>query len=291
MIKKPTSPQIESLISEIYAALEHRRHHTVRDQLRRLEDWLPNDPDAIKLRLWAALLEFDCGLKRNTQRCLSRLPPRLDQVELVYFHVDVPGPRNREYKDIDYFKVLQQSLEVARHRIPQARRILLTDRKTSVPDSIGIEEVRRYDINVAFLMYERMRVQSRHLEARDQSCASIFLDVDVVANRDPTSIFVSDFDIGLTWRADILRFAPINGGIILVGPGARGHNFFANALQCYEALSRDKGISSFFSQDLRAWWGDQLVLAIMSSYGPFDESQLIDGALVSFFPSTEYNCL
>lgn len=290
MKEKPTSEQVQLLFSEVYNALSHGRHRSVREKVRKLEDWLPDDPRAEKLRLWAALLEFDCGVKRSAQRCLPRLPPRSDQVELVYFHVELPRAPSEIHEAVDYLKVLQQSLEIARHQVPQARRILLTDQKTPVPASIGVDEVLRYDIDESFLMYERMRVQSRYLATRDQSRASILLDVDVIANRDPVEIFAANFDIGLTWRTDV-PYSPLNGGMILVGPGERGLSFLTNALRCYDALVLDKQIASFFPQDLRAWWGDQMALAVMSGFGPFDESQLVAEAVISFFPASEYNCV
>ena len=77
---------------------------------------------------------------------------------------------------------------------PHARTMLLTDESTRVPD--GIDEVVRERIDRNRLMYERMRAQSRYLQRRDPSRATVFTDSDVVVNLDPAPIFAEDFSHG-----------------------------------------------------------------------------------------------
>jgi hypothetical protein len=118
------------------------------------------------------------------------------------------------------------------------------------------------------------------------------MDVDVIPNRDPASIFAEDFDVGFTWRPEHPD-APINGGLIFVGPGDGGLAFLRAARRCYDTLAADAGLASLFDRDLRAWWGDQFAFVVMVGYRQFaagePQPMTVDGTRVRFFPCAEYN--
>jgi hypothetical protein len=283
--------QIQRWASDVHAALRLGDPDRARAPLAQLATQLPQHPGVIALRRWAALIEFDWPATRGSVAIGPREPPAADAVDLVLFHVDLPVAPSGVHGKIDYLAVAALSFEAAERRAPQAHRILLTDAETNVPQGLGAHEVIRQPIDRDRLMYERMRVQERYLARRPLGRATVFMDVDVVANRDPVGIFAEDFDVGLTWRAEHPD-APINGGLIFVGPGAAGRAFFQQALRCYDALAVSR-LASLFEQDLRGWWGDQFALGLIVGYRDFGRRQQVgmsvNATRVRFFPCAEYN--
>jgi hypothetical protein len=188
--------------------------------------------------------------------------------------------------------VLALSFESAAIRAPRARRVLLTDNATAVPAGMKVDEVMRFPMDSARLMYERMRVQASYLQSRPAGRHSVLIDSDVVVNRDPAPVFAEAFDVGLTWRTGLPN-APFNGGAIFVASGRAGCQFFGKALACYGTFSEKPDVAAAFPRDLRAWWGDQFALALMVGYRQFAERTTsglrIDDIRVRFFPCDEYN--
>jgi hypothetical protein len=87
--------------------------------------------------------------------------------------------------------------------------------------------------------------------------------------------------------------APINGGLILVGPGDAGRTFFQRTLACYDALVARSHLPEIFTLDLRAWWGDQfawaLMLDIRTFMAPPPQALNVDGIRVRLLPAADYN--
>jgi len=284
--------QIQRLANDAQAALRQGRAEQARAPLTQLAALMPQHPMVLALRRWAALIEFDWPAARATMPLARREPPPADAIDLVVFHADLPVAPSGVHGRIDYLAVAALSFEAAARRAPQARRVLLTDERTQVPQTIGAHEVVRQPIGLDRLMYERMRVQEDYLAARPAERATVFMDVDIVTNRDPAGIFAEDFDVGLTWRIEHPD-APVNGGLIFVGPGERGLAFFGAARRCYDALAADARLATLFERDLRAWWGDQLALGLMVGYRHFaaalPPSMSVDGTRLRFLPCAEYN--
>jgi len=240
----------------------------------------------------AAIVGFEWPLARSGYVPEPRPAPPPEAVDLVSFHVQLPHTPSGVHGAIDYAEVLALSFESARLRAPRARRILLTDEATPVPDSIAVDEVRRFPLDPERLMYERMRVQSAYVEGREPGRVSVLMDSDIVVNLDPAPVFAETFDVGLTWRRGFPA-APFNGGMIFVaeGPGAGG--FFRKARACYDALAADASIASLFPRDLRAWWGDQFALATLVGVREYAERTTdgiaIEGLRVRLFPCETHN--
>jgi hypothetical protein len=251
----------------------------------------PHNPGLHELHLSAVIMNFHWPAERAPARLEPRSPPRDDMVDIVLFHADPPAAAPRQQPS-GYIAMAAMAFEAARARAPAARRVLLTDRHTLVPPMVGAHEIIRHDIDHGRLMYERMRVQRKYLESRGADRVSAMTDVDVVANRNPTEIFAEEFDIGLTWRSKVPHM-PFNGGVLFAGSGARAVAFFDAALKCWDALSSDAAVATAFKRDLRHWWGDQFVLAILIGYREFaqrqSEAASIDGVKVRFFPCDAYN--
>ena len=284
--------RLQQLAETAQGALRRLRPDQAREPLQQLAALLPKNPSVLMLLRWAAVLQIDWPVARESIELSRRAPPAADAVDLVLFHVDLPAAPSGLHGRIDYMAVAALSFEAAKHRAPRARRVLLTDEHTQVPDELGVQEVIRTPINRDWLMYQRMHAQERYLAARPPGRATVFMDVDVVPNRDPSDIFAEDFHVGLTWRAEFPD-APINGGLIFVAPGAEGHAFFQETIRCYDSLAADRRLTSLFDRDLRAWWGDQYALALMVEYRRFASREHdafgIGGARVRLFPCADYN--
>ncbi len=277
---------------QVEAALRRGRADLAAGPLQELTARLPQHPLVRILRRWAALLEFDWPADRVPDRAgaapARRAAPAPDAIDLVVFHIDLPASSGAT----DYLAVAALSFEAAERRAPRARRILLTDERTTVPENLHAHAVVRVPIDAGRLMYERMRAQELYLAERPVGRATVFMDVDVVPNRDPAGIFAEEFDVGLTWRGDVPD-APINGGLIFVGPGAAGRDFFRETRRCYDALAADARLAPLADRDLRAWWGDQFALAAMLGYRRLGEDPpraiRVGGVRLRLFPCADYN--
>lgn len=228
-------------------------------------------------------------------RSAAALSPRVlaqDAIDLVAFHVDLPTAPSGIHEQIDYKAVLRLSFQSAALRAPRARRIILTDQATQFPADIGAHDIRRFDIDSQFTMFERTRVQAAYLQSLTNDRACILMDTDIVVNRDPVEAFQPGFDVGLTWRTGFPD-APFNGGLILIGDAGRGRAFMSRVLDCYARLAADAGLARLFSKNLKSWWGDQFALAIVVGYRAFGErtaeAMQLDDIKVGFLPCTEYN--
>lgn len=288
-----TDPKrLEGLYREASAHLSRGRADLARAPIAELASALPQNPHVQLLERQAAVIAHDFPAQRAAHALEAREPPPQSRVDLVAFHVDLPRAPSGIHAPTDYMAVLALSFESARIRAPAARRILLTDEATRVPDSVGADEVVRFPIDTGRLMFERMRVQQRFLEARAAGRASVLMDSDVVVNRDPGEIFAEAFDVGLTWRPEFAD-APFNGGMIFVAEGGAGATFLAKAIACYEAIAADAAVVAAFPQGIKAWWGDQFALAGLVGYRAYAEragtALAVDGLRVRFFPCTDYN--
>jgi hypothetical protein len=290
----PASQQraLESLAANIVRALGLVQVEEARRHFDALCSLVPGHPALEHIARQIAVIGFEWPLPRSAWRPGPRTPPAPGQVDLVAFHADMPAAPSEIHQKIDYLAVLALSFESAAIRAPQARRVLLTDEHTPIPAAMQVDEVIRYPIDLKRLMYERMRIQALYLGNRPPSRVSVLMDSDVVVNREPSAVFATDFDIGLTWRPEFAD-APFNGGMIFVGEGDKGLGFYQRARACYDALAADPAVTSPFPRDLRAWWGDQFALAATVGHRSFAQRQgqgiAVDGIRVQFFPCDEYN--
>jgi hypothetical protein len=247
---------------------------------------------ARQMRQAVAVVGFDWPADRSPVTLAAAPPPEPANVELVSFHVDLPEAPSGLHGGVDYGAVLAQSFESARLRAPAARRVLLTDEATAVPDLGPGVEVLRYRLDRSRLMFERMRIQAEYLRDRPAIRATVLMDSDVVVNAEPSPIFSEDFDVGLTHRSGLPE-APLNGGMIFVAPGQAGARFLAKALDCYESLASRPSIASLYPADLRAWWGDQFALAALVGWRALGqrtgEAVGVDGIRVRIFPCDTHN--
>jgi len=288
----PARAQAERLAHEISAHLARGRADLARDAIGALARMAPDSPWIAHFARQAAIVDFRWPMARAGFVPAPRPAPPAEAVDLVAFHVELPRAPSGIHGAIDYASVLALSFESARLRAPRARRILLTDEATRVPQSMAVDEVRRFPIDREALMYERMRVQSLYVEGREPGRVSVLMDSDVVVNREPAPVFGEAFDVGLTWRPGFPD-APFNGGMIFVSEGGGAAEFFRKARACYDALAADVAVASLFPRDLRAWWGDQFALAAVVGIREYCERTTdgiaVDGLRVRLFACETHN--
>lgn len=239
-----------------------------------------------------AIIGFPVAAKRLPARIATGRTVLPQQIDLVAFHVDLPSAPSGIHEPVDYQKVLQLSFAAAALRAPLARRIVLTDETTAIPEETGAHEIRRFALDPGALMYERMRLQQLYLRSRPSERASVFMDTDVVMNRDPAEVFQQQFDIGLTWRTGFPD-APFNGGLIFAGPGDKALGFLTDARACYDSMVGSPAVGALFSRSIKGWWGDQFALAALVGYREFARRQsdgaLVNDALVAYLPCERFN--
>jgi hypothetical protein len=102
-------------------------------------------------------------------------------------------------------------------------------------------------------MLSRLRAQLAFLRDCSDQSHYVFVDSDMIVNRNLSPVFSQTFDVGLTYRTK--HPMPINGGLILVHRDRllRAREAFAEMLEIYENRYPDHDV----------WWGDQLALRDM----------------------------
>lgn len=146
----------------------------------------------------------------------------------------------------------------ARRAMPDARIVHLADEVT--PPVAGVDEVLRLPYDGMYLMTFRLA----HF-AQLQPCQAVFLDTDVIVQRDLSLLFQSNFDVALTKRenigldpqgVDVAAAMPYNTGVMLSKPS--GWDFWRNAWKCCET----------FPDEVRRWWGDQFAIKAVAEIAP-----------------------
>lgn len=145
-------------------------------------------------------------------------------------------------------KVAQIMVASVKKAMPTARIVQMTDADTK--PVTGVDEVirKRYD--------GKYPMPYRLLHLKDFPDAdAVFLDTDVVVQKDLSPIFENEFDIGLTVRTgpvfdpdgvDLTMEMPYNTGVMFSRP--TGRPFWEEAYRCCMALPAGE----------KEWWGDQL---------------------------------
>jgi hypothetical protein len=289
----PRDARTWSLSLDVYRAFDAGDAASALPAIAELEAIAPGDGKVAEYRKVAAIVGFQHEAGRAPYDPAPRAAqPASESVELVAFHADLPQGPSGIHAATNYLEVLSQAFRAAARNAPRARRILITDPVTRVPDSVGAHEIVRFPMDTTRLMYERMRVQALYLEKRPADRCSVLMDVDVVVNRDPAEVFAEDFDVGLTYRPES-KDAPFNGGVILAGPGDGALRFLRKARECYDAMAESPAVAPYFPGGIRAWWGDQFALYAAAGQRAFStrtcEGVLVDGMRVAFFPCAHYN--
>lgn len=227
--------------------------------------------------------------------------------EVVLFHVHDPAPA-LHFSNVPNQTLFDLCVRSIRARSPHSRITLLTDGATDMGSNYSdIEIIRDPALKTEYLMYERARMYGVHVARRTtepDALPLVFIDIDILVNRDLGEVFALPFDVGLTYRVEpgVLlnadgfptnsQASPINGGVIFARPTSAAAAFFKEQMVRYDALHAQGGIPNLMVQDIRKWGGDQF--ALMNMVGRvLVEKQPVSvehaGALVRFMDSDIYN--
>lgn len=240
-----------------------------------------------------AIMEFKRPLPRHDLPASFPSPgARSARVNIVFFHADSPSANLSPFDKPDYHAMLARSIAVARAKTPSAKIVLLSDEQTRFSPELRVDAIRRNPLILSDLMYERMRMELEFLASSDCDGDTVFLDSDVIVNRDPADIFDGTFDVGLTWRSDPPD-APFNGGVAFYRKTPAALKFYRHLIETHHALESFPAVIARFPEGMRRWWGHQLAMAATVGWDEFarrrSDRLAIDDTVVRFLPEREYN--
>lgn len=224
-------------------------------------------------------------------------------LDVVIFHVKVPlhaskintpDIRGGEQANIDYEGLLALNIRIALWCEPRARVIILTDHEFALEQKINHDRVFvvRLDVKQEEPMFERVFSMASYVRSVSFCNPVIFLDIDAFLIHPVSSLFKSDFDVGLTHR-HIVGQMPINEGVIFVNSLDKDavSRFFDSYLASYLVAEKCEKVGKIY-QDIRRWRGGQL--AINSAAGGFQfysTSLMVSeyGTRIAYLPCSKYN--
>ncbi len=217
-----------------------------------------------------------------------------EQPVVMLYHVDQEGPHPfqslQQNAEIDYLGITRIAVEAARKHWHGCRVVMITDPHSPMPLGDRVDAVVRLPVRREWIMYERLRVQRALAACGRFSGPMLFIDTDIVLNRDFSALFQHDFDVALSWRINPLM--PINGGMIVGRAGANLVRFFDRNIALYEALADCDFVRDRYGFDVRAFRGGQLA---HGAYVGWDcplgrpARRAIDDVDVAFFAADDIN--
>jgi hypothetical protein len=177
----------------------------------------------------------------------------LVNITVVVYHVEKPRAGKRGWRQrLDpathawtHARMLKYTVQKC---APGAKFILLTD-KASVVDTSLFDEVLRFDIDVAAIMYERSRVQIEYLKSLQPGDGLVcFLDTDMLILTKRFFDGIGTAPLALTIRDN--EVTKVNGGVIVVN--------MRRQAEAQDLLQKALDIFGRDFADKKAWWGDQL---------------------------------
>jgi len=184
------------------------------------------------------------------------------------------------YKQISIDQCLELLVLSARLAHPDCRIVVLTDESTRIEQKDV--EVFRYPVDRGKIAYFRFVAYQSFLREDNKTSHYVFLDCDMLIQKNLLEIFDGSFDIGLTYRT---KRHPINGGLMFLADHAirKGIKFFQSLINTME-MRQEK---------LRYWGGDQQALIDYFQLFAFigRKSDIIEkkGITFKFFPAKTHN--
>lgn len=221
-------------------------------------------------------------------------------INLFAFHVDVPADyRVINYVDVKHDHGLFDYKILASHLVwstslfnPGTGMIFVTDAKWDIPVNHKDLVIVRLPLETSAPMFERVKAMTAYVNSKSFSRNTLFLDTDAFPNREISSVFSAEFNVGVTYRT-VPGFMPINEGVIFCSVIDReaAKRFFWAYLATYERLIADPAIKKYYG-DIKRWRGGQLALSALASPAQSTaEVNFLDveGVRVRLFPCDEYN--
>ena len=187
-------------------------------------------------------------------------------ITFAAFYVDVTAEtmdnihkRTAGITIIDPHRFTETMFASAAHFHPGCRKVLLTDTHTALPFAEEIEVI-RLELNPRQPMLARSTAWLTFLQQADSHV--IFLDSDILINTNLDHVFVQDFDVALTYRAQATW--PINAGINF----ANGRRL--EQAQAFHQMWLDQFRTRYSHEAV--WGGDQDVLEDLVNTADFNRN-------------------
>jgi hypothetical protein len=204
--------------------------------------------------------------------------------------VDIKG---LDHSQFDYDLLINRNVSIALWSNPGSRVILVTDDQF-LPKGITDPRVSivRLPLAVGEPMFERVVSMLSYVESNAFLAPTIFLDSDAFLLRYCAGFFLSQFDIGVTYR-DIGGQMPINEGVIFANTLDRDavRRFFRRYLATYLQLEGHPVVRETYG-NVRRWRGGQL--SINAASGGLARyaagvSRMATGGRLACLPCSRYN--
>jgi hypothetical protein len=175
---------------------------------------------------------------------------------VIAYHVEIPrdgptgemGRRHDRWGGREYERLLSMLADSARRAIPGCRLVFATDMDTPLNPASPWERFRKargdYRIGV-----HRMVTHAAFLDSQPPG-KYLFVDTDVLINRDPTELF--EFDVGVCAPFPGER-AKLNAGVVYVNNPRSGVEWFLTVAEAVRNLSPEEQV----------WMGDQFAMEII----------------------------
>jgi pentatricopeptide repeat protein len=215
----------------------------------------------------------------------------------VFFHVDAGDRHPYLTADtaVDYKTTLMHACQAAQRARPDTTPIILTNENSALGELGDLARCIRLPIPPDQMMHSRVRANRALVMSGIITSPVLFLDTDILLNRDFTSTFDGSFDVGLTYRNKPSWAAmPINEGVILGAGGASPAlaRFYGDILNIYDWLAQEPLVRERYGLDIRNWRGGQLSLGALIDWavppnGPSEISR--NGVRYKLLPSRDFN--
>ncbi|NES81875.1 MAG: hypothetical protein F6K10_10985 [Moorea sp. SIO2B7] len=213
-------------------------------------------------------------------------------ITFVTFHVDtsketsdqIPnlhtGFKHKKFYEL-MINLLFRSISIYHEN---CRKVVLTDYSTEITGLQNDVELYRVEIDTKYLMLSRLKAQIEFLTNHDFSSDVVFLDADILVNKNLESVFEKDFNVGLTYR-ETHKTMPVNGAVIFVSNTNKEYALhFLNKIH-------DIYTEKYLNHSL--WWGDQYALIDAIGHEKFlhrtSEFIQIDRVKILLLPCDYYN--
>ena len=312
MTPKAGRPPLPRAEREALDAIYERLVHGDAAAIAELDAFEHRHPDRLE-----TLRTVAWGLLQVRDWTAGMAPPPLDAaaetvrpddgaIDIVVCHVALPASPlvfgGRALRTVlnerDHHARLRLGFDAMRRAAPDARRVLISNPDTMLPDDLGYDLLVRHRIRPDFVMLDRLRAYRDHLDAMPAGRAAVaFVDSDVIVCRSPAVAFAAPFSLALTWRTTPPTM-PLNGGAIFARRTDGARWLFDRMLECFDRIGGEARIATacrrIFGATIEGWYGDQMAMAALAGWRRFERPPPAPrvfgpGATLAFLPSDPFN--
>ena len=238
----------------------------------------------------------------ENRKHVLNLDLKKSSMNIVIFHIkipdhaskiDTPDIKGGDSNNIDYKKLLDLNVKIARWLQPDANIIILTDKifGENLEDNSFVKVI-RMDVKGEEPMFERVVAMNAYVRSSLFSAPTVFLDIDAFMLRPLNNVFNNYFDIGLTHR-HIVGQMSINEGVIFANNQRHEKviKFFDSYLASYLEAEKSARVAKIY-KNIRRWRGGQLAINAAAGGHQFYSTSLCQteyGTRIAYLPCSKYN--